>query len=56
MNEIIELISSCGFPIAACCVMFYQNNKLQETLTQLTNTLTEMSERLRDVEDSIRKE
>ena len=28
-NTLITAISTVGFPIAACCVMFVQNNKLQ---------------------------
>lgn len=53
MTEFIELISTCGFPIAACAIMFYQNSKMQQTLAELSNTLTLISERLRDVEDAI---
>lgn len=53
MSELVEIISTCGFPVAACCVMFYQNSKLQTTLVEVTNTLTLISERLRDVEDAI---
>lgn len=53
-NTISQMIGSLGFPIACCCVMFYQNNKMQETLSELTRTLTAMSERLQDVEDAVR--
>lgn len=49
------LISSVGFPIAACCVMFYQNSKLQDTLSELSKTLSTMNERLSDVEEAVRK-
>lgn len=41
-NEITQLIGAFGFPIFACCVMFYQNNKLQETLKDLAVTLEKM--------------
>ena len=50
-----NLIGSLGFPIAACCVMFYQNGKLQTTLSELTVTLTTMNERLSDVEDAVKE-
>lgn len=56
IDMISNLIGSVGFPIAACCVMFYQNGKLQETLTQLSNTLASMNDRLSDVETLIREE
>lgn len=55
MNDITQLIGSVGFPIAACCVMFFQQNKLQETLTHLTATLQTMSDRINDIEQSIKK-
>ena len=32
-----QLIASLGFPIVACCAMFYLYNK---TVTELTQTLT----------------
>ncbi len=51
-----NLIGSVGFPIAACCVMFYQNSKLQETLSELTKTLVLMSERIENIEDTIEGE
>ena len=54
INTITQIVSNVGFPIACCCVMFYQNGKLQETLTQLSNTLAQMSDRLKDVEDAVK--
>lgn len=53
INTVSQLIGSVGFPIAACCVMFYQNDKLQKTLTDLSNTLTSMNERLSDLEKGL---
>ena len=52
-NTIVSLIGSVGFPIAACCVMFMQNSKMQETLQELVKTLTTMNERLSDVEKAV---
>lgn len=54
VNLISTLIGSVGFPIAACCIMFYQNSKMQETLTELTKTLSTMNERLSDVEEAVK--
>lgn len=55
VQVIANLIGSLGFPIAACCVMFYQNSKMQDTLSELTRTLTTMNERLKDVEDAVER-
>jgi len=55
INTITQLIGSFGFPIACCCVMFYQNAKMQETLSNLTTTLNTMNERLSDVEEAVKK-
>lgn len=49
-----QMIGSLGFPIAACCVMFYQNSKLQGTLTELVTTLQKMNDRIDNIEDMIR--
>lgn len=47
---ITQMISTVGFPIAACCVMFWQNNKLQETLTSFVSTLQKMDDRMDSIE------
>lgn len=39
-NAIMQAISSVGFPIVCCGVLFYQNSKLTETIGQLKDTLT----------------
>lgn len=56
VNSIASLISSVGFPIVACIYMAYSNEKLQKTLNDLTNTLTLMNERLKDVEIAVKTE
>lgn len=53
-GTVTTIISTVGFPITACCVMFYQNGKLQDTLTELTKTLSTMNERLSDVEKAVK--
>ncbi len=40
-NAIMQAVSTVGFPIVACGVLFYQNNKLTETIGELKTTLTE---------------
>lgn len=35
-NGVIQAIGSVGFPIVACCGLFYLYN---ETITKITNTL-----------------
>ena len=51
-----QLIGTVGFPIAACCVMFIQNNKLHQTLSDLSKTLSSMNERISDIENHIKEE
>lgn len=36
INTIVTAIGSVGFPIVACCALFYLYN---ETITKITNTL-----------------
>lgn len=55
INEIITIISTVGFPIFACCVMFYQNNNLQKTLGDIQITMQKMADNLSDL-DSKEKE
>lgn len=49
-NTLISAISTVGFPIAACCVMFIQNNKLQDTLKDICVTMQKMADSLDDLE------
>lgn len=55
MNAIGQFISSYGFPIVACCVMFWYMNKEREDhkkevaeMTQAINNNTTVLERLMD--------
>lgn len=45
-----QIVSSVGFPIAACCVMFFQNNKLQDTLKEIAVTMQKMADAIDDLE------
>ena len=40
-NTIMSAISTIGFPIVCCGVLFYQNNKLVETITNLKETIAD---------------
>lgn len=53
ISDIIQMISTVGFPIAASVGMFYLYNK---TVTSLTETLTSMNHTLSDLKDEIIKE
>lgn len=51
-DEITQLISNVGFPIVACCVMFYLYYQLSNTVAGLNTTIeklyTLLDERTRD--------
>ena len=53
LQEIATLISSVGFPIAACVVMFMQNDKLQKTLNEIATTMAILTERVKDIVSKI---
>lgn len=50
VNEIIQAIGSVGFPIVACCAMFYLYDK---TVTKLTSTLERIDKTLDRVLDKL---
>lgn len=52
---VIQLVGSVGFPIAACCVMFSQNAKLQETLHEMSKTMVLLTEKISDIEHKIER-
>ena len=52
MSELVQIISSVGFPIVACLFMFKQNNDLQKTLNEISQTMVLMNERIKNIEDS----
>lgn len=49
-NQIIQAIGSVGFPIVACCALFYLYDK---TITKLTSTLDKMNATLDKVFERI---
>ena len=50
MNSITQIISTIGFPIAACCAIFYMMNKEREDhkneITTLKDVISNINETL----------
>lgn len=46
ISSITTLISSVGFPIAACICLFYLFNKQTETLNELKIVMTKLIDKL----------
>ena len=42
IEEILQAITTVGFPIAACIALYYQNLKTISALTELTGAITEL--------------
>lgn len=55
MDEVTNLITNVGFPIACCVVLFYNNSKFTEALNNLNVTLKEMSTRIENLEENLKK-
>lgn len=49
-NAIIQAIGSVGFPIVACCALFYLYDK---TITKLTSTLEKVDKTMDKIFDKI---
>ena len=55
-NVIMQAVSTVGFPIVCCGVLFYQNSKLTQTISDLKNTLTENTTMLKILVDAMKEE
>lgn len=55
-NAIMQAISTVGFPIVCCGVLFYQNNKLVETINDLKVTLTENTTILKTLSNKFKED
>ena len=42
-NDILQAISTVGFPIVCCIVLFMQNNNLRDTIGKNTEALIELT-------------
>lgn len=51
-SDIMQAVSTVGFPIAACCVLFYLYDK---TLREVVATLQDVSNTLREVSDTLKR-
>ena len=54
-QEILNAISSVGFPICACIFCGYMIYKLQNVILSLTVTLEKLDERIGHIEDKLMK-
>lgn len=50
-TELMQAISTVGFPIVACCVLFYLYDK---TLREVVSTLQEVTQILRSVAETLK--
>ena len=55
METIFTAVTNVGFPIVCSVIMFRLNDKMQKTLADLASTLVLMSERIKDVEEELKK-
>lgn len=53
VNEISQLITGIGFPAFCCVVLFLQNSKFQKTLTDISVTMAQITDRLADIENKL---
>ena len=44
LNIILQAISTVGFPIVCCFVLFFQNNKLRETIDENTKAVLTLTD------------
>lgn len=51
VNVITNLISTVGFPIVCCFVLFKQNSKFTETIQANTDALNKLAEKIERMND-----
>lgn len=52
VNTLLTAIGSVGFPIVACCALFYLYN---ETITKITNTLDLLNKSVEMLADELKR-
>ena len=52
MNELITVINSTGFPIVACCIMFYLYNKQIDVIAKLSTAIDRLTDKLEGDEEN----
>lgn len=59
MNELMEAISTVGFPIACCAFMFWQNHQMSEKHSAETKgfieAITKNTEAIEDLREIIKR-
>lgn len=53
MGDIVSAISAVGFPVVICLLMWYENTKNQQTLTELVKNNTEVITKLTEKIDRL---
>ena len=53
MEDITNLITNVGFPIACCVDLFWNNSNFTKTLNELNVTLKGIMVRLENIEDKV---
>lgn len=51
LNAIMQAVSSVGFPIVCCCVLFVQNDKLRSTIEENTKAVTSLRDYIKNKEE-----
>lgn len=51
--DVINAISTVGFPIAACCYMFWLYSKMLPIMTQLSENMKDTKETMEEVKISL---
>ena len=52
LSDFVNIFGNGFFPIVACAVMFWQNSKFQNTMSEICSNLALMNERLRKIENA----
>lgn len=55
IEVIKDLIGSLGFPVFACVIMFYQNQKFSQVLNNMIIEMKTMNTSLNDLKEKIDK-
>lgn len=55
-NVLMQAVSTVGFPIVCCGILFYQNSKLTQTISDLKTTLAENTTMLKILVDAMKEE
>ena len=51
INTIMQAVSTVGFPIVCCCVLFIQNDKLRSTIEDNTKAVTSLTDYIKNKEE-----